>query len=151
MAVEKSNPLFYACDDHRAGCVFEIHRCYAVVAASRHEQLLPESARLFKLSDGREWKINLGNDSQQFCTYNCSCTLFVACALLQRALRLQVLDQFVLNFGSSSIGLDGLGRISYQNLAGSTYQERVFGDFTCSVCLDGVPVSRNSGDERYLC
>ena len=55
------------------------------------------------------------------------------------------------NFGSSSIGLDGLGRIKSNDLAGSTYQERVFGDFTCSGCLDGVPGSRHSGDERYLC
>jgi hypothetical protein len=59
-----------------------------------------------------------------------------------------VLDQFVRNFGASSIELDGLGRIKSEDLPGRTYNDRVFGDFTCVGCLDGVPGSRHPGEER---
>ena len=61
-----------------------------------------------------------------------------------------MLDQFVRNFGASSIELDGLGRIKSEDLPGRTYHDRVFGDFTCVGCLDGVPGSRDPGEERCV-
>jgi len=58
------------------------------------------------------------------------------------------LDQFVLAFGESAILLDGLGVVKSQQLPGRTYQERVFGDFTCTGCLDGIPGGNDPADER---
>jgi len=59
-----------------------------------------------------------------------------------------ILDQFVRAFGESKIVLDGVGGIKSEHLPGRTYHERVFGDFTCTGCLDGVPGGNHPGDER---
>ena len=58
------------------------------------------------------------------------------------------LDQFIRMFGESKIKLDGLGRIESHNLPGRTYTERVFGDFTCRGCLDGIPGGADPADEK---
>lgn len=59
-----------------------------------------------------------------------------------------ILDQFVRKFGESTIQLDEVGQIKSDNLPGRTYEERVFGDFTCTGCLDGVPGGQSPLDER---
>jgi hypothetical protein len=59
-----------------------------------------------------------------------------------------ILDQFVRMFGESKIKLDGLGRIESDNLPGRTYEDRVFGNFTCRGCLDGIPGGSDPADEK---
>ena len=60
-----------------------------------------------------------------------------------------ILDQFVLSFGDSEILLDDMGRFKdVKNMPGYSYQERVFGDFTCKGCLDGVPGGGDTNHEK---
>lgn len=59
-----------------------------------------------------------------------------------------ILDQFIRLFGESDIELDGFGRIKFENLPGRGYVERVFGNFTCLGCLDGVPGGSRQDDEK---